>query len=156
MTWGGVFIFQCHVLCLLILLMGFLRQECWSSLPFPSPMDHVLSDLSTLTRPSWVVLHVMARSFIKLHKAVIHMIILFRMKPTHSQTLPKNWNGRNTSKIILWNCHYSSASSSDGKASSYKVGDPGSIPGSGRSPGEGNGNPFQYSCLENPMDWGSW
>ena len=37
---------------------------------------------------------------------------------------------------------------SDGKASAYNVGDPGSIPGSGRSPGEGNGNPFQYSCLE--------
>ena len=38
----------------------------------------------------------------------------------------------------------------------YNVGDPGSIPGSGRSPGEGNGNPLQYSCLENPMDGGSW
>ena len=34
--------------------------------------------------------------------------------------------------------------------------DMGSIPGSGRSPGEGNGNPFQYFCLENPMDRGSW
>ena len=41
---------------------------------------------------------------------------------------------------------------SDGKASAYNEGDPGSIPGSGRSPGEGNGNPLQYSCLENPMD----
>ena len=38
---------------------------------------------------------------------------------------------------------------SDGKASAYNVGDLGSIPGSGRSPGEGNGNPLQYSCLEN-------
>ena len=36
------------------------------------------------------------------------------------------------------------------KASAYNAGDPGSIPGSGRSPGEGNGNPLQYSCLENP------
>ena len=40
----------------------------------------------------------------------------------------------------------------DGTASAYNVGNPGSIPGSGRSPGEGNGNPHQYSCLENPMD----
>ena len=40
---------------------------------------------------------------------------------------------------------------SDGKACVYNVGDLGSIPGSGRFPGEGNGNPFQYSCLENPM-----
>ena len=45
---------------------------------------------------------------------------------------------------------------SDGKASAYNVGDPGSIPGLGRSPGEGNGNPLQYSCLENPMDGGAW
>ena len=40
--------------------------------------------------------------------------------------------------------------SSDGKASAYNEGDPGSIPGLGRPPGEGNGNPFQYSCLGNP------
>ena len=45
---------------------------------------------------------------------------------------------------------------SDGKASAYNAGDPGSIPGSGRSPGEGNGTPLQYSCLENPMDGGAW
>ena len=44
---------------------------------------------------------------------------------------------------------------SDGKTSAYNAGDPGSIPGSGRSPGEGNGNPLQYSCLENPMDGGA-
>ena len=41
---------------------------------------------------------------------------------------------------------------SDGKVSVYNVGDLGSIPGSGRIPGEGNGKPLQYSCLENPMD----
>ena len=44
---------------------------------------------------------------------------------------------------------------SDGKASAYNAGDLGSIPGSGRSPGEGNGTPLQYSCLENPMDGGA-
>ena len=38
----------------------------------------------------------------------------------------------------------------------FNAGDPGSIPGWGRSPGEGNGSPFQYSCLENPMDRGAW
>ena len=42
------------------------------------------------------------------------------------------------------------------KAAAYKAGDPGSIPGSGRSSGEGNGNPLQQSCLENPMDGGAW
>ena len=45
---------------------------------------------------------------------------------------------------------------SDGKACAYNVGDLGSIPGLGRSPGEGNGNPLQYSCVENPMDGGAW
>ena len=45
---------------------------------------------------------------------------------------------------------------SDGKASACNAGDPGSIPGSRRSPGEGNGNPLQYSCLENSMDRGAW
>ena len=45
---------------------------------------------------------------------------------------------------------------SEVKASARNVGDLGSIPGLGRSPGEGNGNPLQYSCLENPMDGGAW
>ena len=45
---------------------------------------------------------------------------------------------------------------SDGKASVYNVRDLGSIPGLGRFLGEGNGNPLQNSCLENPMDGGAW
>ena len=45
---------------------------------------------------------------------------------------------------------------SEGKASACNAGDPGLIPGSGRFPGEGNGNPLQYSCLENPMAGGAW
>ena len=45
---------------------------------------------------------------------------------------------------------------SDGKASAYSEGDLGLIPGLGRCPGEGNGNPLEYSCLEHPMDRGLW
>ena len=45
---------------------------------------------------------------------------------------------------------------SEVKASASNMGDLGSIPGLGRFPGEGNGNPLQYSCLENPMDGGAW
>ena len=45
---------------------------------------------------------------------------------------------------------------SDGKESACNAGDPGSIPGLGTSPGEGNGNPFQYPCVENSMDRGAW
>ena len=45
---------------------------------------------------------------------------------------------------------------SEDKVSACNAGDPGSHPGLGRAPGEGNGNPHQYSCLENPMDRGAW
>ena len=45
---------------------------------------------------------------------------------------------------------------SEVKVSASNAGDLGSIPGTGRSPGEGNGNPLQYSCLENPVDGGAW
>ena len=48
------------------------------------------------------------------------------------------------------------AGGSDGKESACSAGDLGSIPGSGRSPGEGNNYPLQYSCLENSMDRGAW
>ena len=59
-----------------MLFMGFLRQEYWSGLPFSSPVDHILSEFYTMTCPSWVALRSMAHSFIELHKAVIHVIIL--------------------------------------------------------------------------------
>ena len=58
--------------CLFILFMGFWRQEYWSGLPFSSPVDHVLSDLSTMTCPSWVDPRPWL-SFIELDKAVVLM-----------------------------------------------------------------------------------
>ena len=63
--------------CLFFLFMGFSRQGCWSGLPFPSPVDHVLSELSTMARLSWATLHSMAHSFIELDKAVDHVTIPF-------------------------------------------------------------------------------
>ena len=62
--------------CLFILFMGFSRQEYWSGLPFPSPVDHILSELSSMTHPSSVALHGMDHSFIELDKAVVHVITL--------------------------------------------------------------------------------
>ena len=59
-----------------ILFMGSSRQEYWRGLPFSSPVNHALSELSTMTRPSWVALHCMAHSFIELDKAVVHVISL--------------------------------------------------------------------------------
>ena len=62
--------------CLFILFTGFSRQEYRSGLPFPPPVEHILSELSTMTRLSWVALQSMAHSFIELDKAVVHMIRL--------------------------------------------------------------------------------
>ena len=63
--------------------------------------------------------------------------------------MPKRVPSNSTYKYVQISINY-------GKASACNAGDLGSIPGSGRSPGEGNGNPLQYSCLENPMDGGAW
>ena len=118
--------------CLFILFMGFSRQEYWSGLPFPSPVDHILSDLSTMTRPSWVAPRAWL-SFIEFDKAVVLVWL--------------DW---------LVFCEYFPGGS-DGKASAYNVGDLSSIPRLGRSLGERNGNPLQCSCLENPTDrGGTW
>ena len=62
--------------CIFILFMGFSRQEYWGGLPFPSPVDHILSELSTMSLPSWVALHGMAHSFTESDKAVIQVISL--------------------------------------------------------------------------------
>ena len=80
--------------CLFILFMGFSKQECWSGLPFPSPVDHVLSELSTKTHPSWVALYGMAHSFIELDKAVVHVIRLVHfLWLRFSVCLPSDWEG---------------------------------------------------------------
>ena len=73
---------------------------------------------------------------------------------THSSILvsPCPQQKKGDQRNIFWNF----PGGSDGKASAYNPGDPGLILGSGRSYGEGNGNPFQYSYLENPMDGGAW
>ena len=74
--WPGEFIFNVISFWLFILFMRFSRQEYWSGLSFPSPVGHVLSELSTRTCPSWVDVHSTAQSFIELDKAVIHVISL--------------------------------------------------------------------------------
>ena len=59
-------------------------------------------------------------------------------------------------KHVFLTSLYAFPGNSDGKVSACNVEDPGSIPGWGRSPGEGNGNPLHHSCLENPMEGGAW
>ena len=72
----GSSFFSVRSFCLIILFMGFSRQEYRSGLPFPSPVDHVLSELSTMTHQSQVALHIMAHSFIESDKAVVQVISL--------------------------------------------------------------------------------
>ena len=74
--WHEGSMFQCHSFLPFTLFKGFSRQECKSGLPFPSPVDHVLSEISTMTCLSWGALNVMAHSFIELDKAVVHVIRL--------------------------------------------------------------------------------
>ena len=62
--------------CLFILFMGFSREVYWSGLPFLSPVDHILSQVSTMTCLSWMALYGMAHSFTELDKAVIRVISL--------------------------------------------------------------------------------
>ena len=69
--------------------------------------------------------------------------------------------GKMTSSCLFFSFYYigdhvTSLVAQTVKASACKAGDPGSIPGLGRSSGEGNGNPLQYSCLENPTEGGAW
>ena len=72
----GEFLFQCPIFLPFILFMEFLGQEYWSGLPFPSPVGHIFSELSTMIPWSWVALHVMADSLTELDKVVIHLISL--------------------------------------------------------------------------------
>ena len=77
--------------CLFIPFMGFSRQEYWNGLPFPSAVDYVLSELSTVTHPSWVAIHSMAHSFIELEKAVVRVIRLVKFSVIVVFTLSALW-----------------------------------------------------------------
>ena len=68
----------------------------------------------------------------------------------------KLWFSQFVHQVVGLLDHMSFPCSSVGKESACNAGDLGSIPGLGRFPGEGNGNPLQYSCLENPMDREAW
>ena len=76
-TYGpGKFIFQCPIFLPFHNVYGVFKARILKGLPFPSPVDHILSELFTMTHLSWVALHGMAHSFIELDKAVVHVIRL--------------------------------------------------------------------------------
>ena len=74
--WPGEFIFQCPIFLPFHIVHEVIKARILKWFAFPSPMDPVLPELSTMTHPSWVALHSMAHSFIELDKAVIHVIRL--------------------------------------------------------------------------------
>ena len=119
--------------------MGFSRQEYWSGLPFPSPGDlpnpGIKPRSPTLQVDSWLA-EPRGKPPFTYKKLIMSM--------------------RNFFEKHIFLSHTSFPGGSEVKASAWNAGDPGSIPGSGRAPGEGNGNPLQYSCLENPMEGGAW
>ena len=110
------------------LSMGFSRQEYWSGLPFPSP----------IAPKTWI------KKYVRLLTVTLDTYCSISKHKTQFLNL-----GAGYTSVDF-------AGGSDCKASAYNAGDPGSIPGSGRSPGEGNSNPLQCSCLENLIDGGAW
>ena len=83
--------------------MGFSRQEYWSGLPFPYPVDHILSELSTMTCLSWVALHGMAHSFMELDKGVVHVIREVQIKSDHPSSIL--CNGQCPIFLLLYTIH---------------------------------------------------
>ena len=109
------------------LSMGFPRQEYWSGLPFPSP--------GGLPDPG-----------IKLASHALQ----------EDSLLLSHWEVQESYENLVINLNSRFPGVSALNYLPVNVGDTGLIPGSGRPPGEGNGNPLQYCCLENPMDRGAW
>ena len=116
------------------LSLGVSRQEYWGGFPFPSPGD--LPDPGI--KPGSPTLQADSLLSEPPGKPYIYIYPLFL-------------------RFFSYIGHYrGNESGSDIKESASNAKDPGLIPGSGRSPAEGNSNPLQYSCLENPMDRGAW
>ena len=89
--------------------------------------------------------------FFKLYHCQLKWAVLKILVPSHLYTLKINWQPQQL-LFVYWYLPGGSVS----KESACNVGDLGSIPGLGRSPGEGNGNPLPYSSLENPLAVGDW
>ena len=109
--------------------------HCWNSFDVKSGLSSTLSIMATSPSLAWKI-----KGF-KSYK-----------RDNFLQILTKELIGKSPEETALSYSNSGFPGSSDGKVSACNVGDLGSIPGSGRSPGEGNGNPLQYSYLENSMD----
>ena len=127
------------------LFMGFSRQDPGSGLPFPSP--------GNLPDPNWP--RVSWTSYIG--RQILYHCTTWEAKMNIPSNLSYKWRKWDLNRIIkfaIWS--WASLLAQKVKEPAWNAGDLGLIPGSGRSPGGGHGNPLQYSCLENPMDRGAW
>ena len=167
------------------LSLGFSRQEHWSGLPFPSPMQgsekwkwsrSVLSNYywphglqPTRCSCSWDLPG--NSTGVGCHCLLCEGSLVFPFCCFPLFICIDHWRKLSYFSLQFFGTLHSSgcifpfllsfrfsfhSGGSDSKASVYNAGDPRSIPGFGRSPGKGNGNPLQYYCLENPMDRGAW
>ena len=114
-----------------------------------------------MKQEAWLVTHpcICCSSFLASSSVLIPAYLDFTLKETASHSFCFSsvlCSGEPSANQILGTLHRDFPGGLDGKASCLQCGRLGSIPGSGRSSGEGNGDPLQYSCLENPMDRGAW
>ena len=100
------------------------------------------------------VLSVTAENSVGTWKLGISKKICFSAVIIKLSNLQRETYRHNNNSVLWWRMDFPNGS--DSKVSACTAGDPGSIPGLGKSPGEGNGNPLQYPCLKNPMDGGAW
>ena len=129
--------------------MGFPRQEYWSGLPFPSPGD--IPDPGI--KPVSFTCSALAGGFFTISTTNKDLLYYTR---NYIQCFVIIYNGKESEKVCMYMYIWGFPGGSDSKASARNMVDPSLTPGSGISPGEGNGNSLQYSCLENSMDRGAW
>ena len=161
--------------------MGFSRQEYWSGVPLPSlcsSPDVIINCLLAFFLPSfkaWLKCYLSQMSFLFIYFLLLEDTpFSFTLQYYNGFCHTSTWIGHRytyvpsllnspptslpTTDIIFdWSIFKQDLPcSSAGKESASNAEDLGLVPGSERSPGEGNGNPLKYSCLENPMDRGAW
>ena len=129
--------------------------------PCPKSPSHLPPHPISLSCPSALALsalfHASNLDWSSISHMVIYMIQCYSLKSSHLHLLPQSPKVCSLYLCLFFCLAYKDFSGgSDGKVSFYNVEDLGSTPGLGISSGEGNGEPLQYSCLENPMDRGAW
>ena len=125
------------------------KQKCNVRRNTNQPIPRVLRGRQQLTRFSKNTQRSSGITHYKLFTLIFQLKILFQQAKCFISISESD-------PCIFGELHNRLPGGSNGKASACKAGDPGSIPGLGRFPEEGNGHPLQYSCLENPMDRGAW